>query len=298
MTRIQAAKGHGTKNDFVLVFDPHGDIEIDESLVRKLTDRRAGIGGDGLIRLIRTDALGDEATLQGDATWFMDYRNADGSIAQMCGNGVRVVAAFYEHLGLGDVAREPLAVGTRAGVKTVTKDSQSSWYSVDMGPASLTYGDAARSRGADSEVVADGLGMAPRAALSVDMGNPHTVVALATPHELVGLDLGSQPAVTPVPKDGSNVEFAAILDPPRAGVGHASMRVFERGVGETQSCGTGACAVAVALHEWGGPSSPRTWRIDVPGGSVEVDLSNPATVVLSGPARIVADLDIDLTQLG
>lgn len=304
MTTTQTVyKGHGTRNDFVLIDDPHGSVDLTPELVRALADRRSGIGGDGVIRLIRSENLaGGRVLLENhpEAEWFMDYHNADGSIAQMCGNGVRVFAAFYELLGMGDCAGSPLPVGTRAGVRTVSRDEPSGWYTVTMGPGVLVHEQAARTDGFDSQVAARGLDGGPRVAVSVDFGNPHTVVALANRDELANLDLSAQPSVDPVPSHGTNVEFAVPLgEDESAGVpvGRVAMRVHERGVGETESCGTGACAVAVAMHLWGGPSSPTRWLIDVPGGQVEADVANPGQVTLSGPARIVARGEVFLDQL-
>jgi diaminopimelate epimerase len=225
-----------------------------------------------------------------DAEWFMDYRNNDGSVAEMCGNGVRV---FVQHLvqeGLVEVPEgEVLRIGTRAGVKTVARTD--SGYAVDMGPWSFLDGEAARSRGSDAVVTARGLKVA-RPALSIGMGNPHTVVALAEGEKLDQLELFTAPTVRPVPEDGTNVEFVVPADGDDDGVGRVRMRVHERGVGETQSCGTGACAAAAATRFWGGVTAPDQWLVQVPGGVVSVTFvpapDGTEHVVLAGPAVIVA----------
>ncbi len=301
MTVLEIYKGHGTRNDFVLLDDRDAKLDINESLVRTLTDRRDGVGGDGLIRLVPTVAMPqpDRDRLADSPQWFMDYRNADGSVAQMCGNGVRAFAAFLELLDIADCAAAPLAVGTRAGTKWVTKDSETGWYSVSMGPGTLSAPDAAREHGADATVKVTGLEGPPRPGLSVDMGNPHTVVALYSRAELEELDLTRAPEVLPQPSDGTNVEFVVPLSEIESDdgiVGRAVMRVHERGVGETPSCGTGACAVAVALATWGGPSAPQRWLIDVPGGQVSVDLNDLTDIRLAGPARIVARAQVFIAE--
>ncbi|MCD1145118.1 diaminopimelate epimerase [Kocuria sp. LUK] len=286
-------KGHGTGNDFVLVTDPRAELELDPSLVARVCDRHRGLGGDGLIRAVRSEALPEGRELLGaapDAEWFMDYRNNDGSVAEMCGNGVRV---FVQHLveeGLVTVPEgEVLRIGTRAGVRTVGR-TRSGW-AVDMGPWTFLDGEAARSRGSDAVVSAGGL-QVPRPALSIGMGNPHTVVALAEGEKLDQLELTTAPVVRPEPEDGTNVEFVVPGDGDDDGVGRVRMRVHERGVGETQSCGTGACAAAAATRFWGGAGAPDQWLVEVPGGTVSVTFvpapDGAEHVVLAGPAELVA----------
>jgi diaminopimelate epimerase len=310
--RLRFAKGHGTHNDFVLVADTRGDLDLSPELVRHLADRRGGIGGDGVIRLAPTaavaragESVADEVlAAEPGAIWFMDYRNADGSVAEMCGNGVRVFAAFAESLGLASLDDgEEFALGTRAGVKRVRKESApdssagprqaGAWYAADLGPWRLPGGADAEAAGADAAVAVRGW-TTPRPGLSVDVGNPHTVVALASTAELDGLDLTRAPQVVPQPVDGTNVELVVPLgegvgedgEP----VGRLRMRVFERGVGETQSCGTGACAAALAVRSWasaGGRTAPDTWFVEVPGGLLRVRALADGHVELAGPAELV-----------
>ncbi|WP_062384757.1 diaminopimelate epimerase [Demequina iriomotensis] len=271
-------KGHGTENDFVLLFDPHGELELTPALVRFLCDRRAGIGGDGVIRAVRAGALEAGVAFE-PATWFMDYWNADGTTSEMCGNGARVFGAFLEAEAGADLAGG-LEFGTRGGPRTVTALGDGR-YAVGMGIYQV--GDA--TDGFDSEVAARGLDPV-RPALSVDMGNPHHVVALADAAELEALDLTVAPEVRPVPPHGTNVEFAVALRYERDR-GRVRMRVHERGSGETRSCGTGACAVALAMREWAGAGAPDVWDIEVPGGLVTVRIAGDTTV-LEGPAVLVA----------
>lgn len=288
------AKGHGTGNDFVLISDPDGFHEVSEAAAARLCDRHRGIGGDGVIRAVRSDRLpaGRELLLTvPEAAWFMDYRNADGSLSEMCGNGVRVFVEFLRDQGL--VALEPgrsLVIGTRAGAKTVTRTATG--YAVDMGPWEFIYPALAADKAMDSTVQVAGLDVA-RPALSVSLGNPHTVVALAHADELAGTELHHSPLVEPQPPAGTNVEFVVPAEPlVEDGIGQISMRVHERGVGETQSCGTGACAAAAAIRFWAGNEAPGGWAVGVPGGVLGVAFipgsEGREHIELSGPAQLVA----------
>lgn len=291
---LRFSKGHGTGNDFVLVADPEGGHSIAPEQVAALCDRHRGIGGDGLIRAVPSRFLPEGRELLAaapDAEWFMDYRNGDGSLSEMCGNGVRVFVHLLRTEGLVDLPDGgALTIGTRAGAKTVVRTGED--YAVDMGPWEFIFPGEATAKAMDSLVTADGLEV-PRPALSVSMGNPHTVVALAELSELAGTRLYSAPVVDPVPANGTNVEFVVPSEPlVHEGVGSITMRVHERGVGETQSCGTGACAAAVAIRHWAGAEAPDTWRVHVPGGVVGVKFfagpGGQEHVELSGPAVIVA----------
>lgn len=295
MTRLTFTKGHGTENDFVLLFDELGEIELTPDTVRFLCDRRAGIGADGVIRAMRVGALAPGTVADGvlvdSSTWFMDYWNSDGSLSEMCGNGARVFGAFLEAESAMDL-RGGVTILTRGGPRTVTALGNGA-YSVGMGAWSL--GDEASSSAASSSAAFDSIvharGLHPeRPALSVDVGNPHRVVALASVSELEGIDLTVAPEVSPVPVDGSNVEFAVTLGGEMVDGqphGRVRMRVHERGSGETRSCGTGACAVALAVRSWAGPGAPDIWDVEVPGGMVTVRVIGDSTT-LEGPAVLVA----------
>ncbi|WP_347754047.1 diaminopimelate epimerase [Agrococcus sp. ProA11] len=268
-------KGHGTGNDFVLVADPDGAAPLTAERVRALADRRYGIGGDGVIRAVRTGASGDPTLDAAPAgTWAMDYWNADGSTSEMCGNGVRVFVRFLLEAGLVELGDgEAMDVATRAGLKRVIR--QGPLFAVDLGPYEL---------GGDRLVAAHGIDVA-RPGLDVSTGNPHVVVALASAEELAALDLHRAPVLDPVPDDGANVEFVvpgSIAD----GVGAIRMRVHERGSGETLSCGTGAVAAALATRHWSGDAADR-WIVDVPGGRLEVEIDERGHAWLTGPAELV-----------
>ncbi|MFI9274793.1 diaminopimelate epimerase [Kitasatospora sp. NPDC052896] len=279
-------KGHGTQNDFVIVPDPDGLLDLGPAEVARLCDRRAGIGGDGLLRVVRS-AKDEAAVAQADqAEWFMDYRNSDGSIAEMCGNGVRVFARYLVHAGLAEPG--PLAVATRAGVRRAVvaadgPDGTPGEVTVDMGLARLP--------GPDGIEVTVGERRWP--ARNVNMGNPHAV-AFVTDLAHAG-DLLTAPAVAPagVYPQGVNVEF--VVD---RGERHVAVRVHERGSGETLSCGTGACAVAVAAARRDGLDPAVTGRsvtytVDVPGGRLVIAEHPDGRVEMTGPAVIVASGTID-----
>ncbi|SEW08107.1 diaminopimelate epimerase [Austwickia chelonae] len=274
-------KGHGTENDFVVVPDPTGELDLDAELVRRLSDRRAGIGADGVIRVVRTEHAG-EASVRAqsrEAEWFMDYRNADGSIAEMCGNGTRVFAAYLVREGWEQGPE--FGIATRAGVKYVRVEDER--IAVNLGRWRVADPERFATDGHDAVVALHQSG--PWPGLSMDLGNPHTVVALPEEVDLGALDLSVMPSVIPMPAQGTNVELARVTGP-----GRLQMRVFERGVGETRSCGTGACATALAFMLWSGePSAHEQWQVDLPGGSVQVTALPSGEVELAGPAELVAD---------
>ena len=266
-------KGHGTENDFVLLPDHEGAVHDDlaPERVRRLCDRRAGIGGDGVLRVIRTGHL--DPAMAGEAEWFMDYRNADGSVAEMCGNGIRVFARYLVDEGLEPAGE--LTVLTRDGVKTVRLGAEGD-VTVDMGPATLP--------GTDRKVI---VGAHTWSAVEVTTGNPHAVVFVDDLADAGELQV--TPLVEPPFPDGVNVEFVV-----RRGERHVAMRVHERGVGETRSCGTGACAVMVASARADGADPGVTYVVDVPGGRLSVTERADGHVELTGPAVLVATGQVDL----
>jgi diaminopimelate epimerase len=287
--RLAVTKGHGTENDFVLVPDLDGVLGLSAARAAALADRHAGVGGDGVIRVVPTECA-DDAAVRAQASlarWFMDYRNADGSLSEMCGNGTRVFAAFLRREGLE--TGDEFVIATRAGAKQVRVDGDG--WAVDLGPWRLAEPGTADSDGFDALVHLDDGD--PYSALSVDLGNPHTVVALPESVDLAGIDLTRAPLVKPQPAHGTNVEVVRPVAP-----GHLVMRVHERGVGETRSCGSGACAAAVATSFWAGTTDHHpTWVVDVPGGRLTVRLRPEHGVELAGPAVLVADGSVDLGLL-
>jgi len=262
---LRFLKGHGTENDFVLLPDPQGTLQLTSELVRRLCDRRGGIGADGVLRVVPSAFEPDAAPFADEARWFMDYRNADGSIAEMCGNGVRVYARYLVDAGLQRPGAMRLA--TRGGIREVEVTPGDGPVSVDMGPAVV---------GEDVDV--DGV-----LATFVDMGNPHAVLPVASVAglgELVTsrLDL--------------NVEYVEDVSPTAI-----RMRVHERGVGETRSCGTGACAAVVATSLRTGTPRGTAYDVEVPGGALTVTWREDDHVVLTGPAVLLAEGTVSATWL-
>jgi len=268
-------KGHGTENDFVLIPDANGTHELTPEQVARLCDRRAGIGGDGVIRVVRTDATDDPSAVaaRGEARWFMDYRNSDGSLSEMCGNGIRVLALYLATHADVD-PRDPLRIATRAGIKEVTFEGDR--ITVDMGAPEVF---------AETKIE---VGDRSWPATRISMGNPHAVVFVESLDEAGSLveEPGYDREVFP---EGVNVEFVV-----RRGEGHVAMRVHERGSGETRSCGTGACAVMVATALADQAERGTAYTVDVPGGTLQIVWTADDRVLLTGPAVLVAEGVTDL----
>jgi diaminopimelate epimerase len=282
MSTFPWLKGHGTENDFVLLPDPDGSIhgDLDAGLVRFLCDRHAGIGADGVLRVIEGNK---QSYVEDGGDWFMDYRNADGSIAEMCGNGVRVFVRYLADAGLTD--GKPVRVGTRAGIKEVVLNDDGT-LTVDMGEPTLP---------SPAGIVVEANGH-QWPALHVDMGNPHAVAFVDDLREpgWGSASLLDQPVWSPEEAfpEGVNVEFVV-----RTGPNDVDMRVYERGSGETRSCGTGTCAVTVASARQARQELPVTYRVGVLGGSVTVTWREDNHLELTGPAVVHARGEFDRSWL-
>lgn len=278
---MRFAKAHGTGNDFVVLPDPDGALDLSPALVVALCDRRRGIGGDGVLRVIRSAKHPDAVHLAIEAEWFMDYHNSDGSLAEMCGNGVRAYARYLVESGLvPDATRLPIA--TRSGVVRV--DIRPDLITVDMvrpvvGPPGATTVAGAAHRGT-----------------SATAGNPNLVCRVPDVSTLDSLDLGGKPVLDPTMfPNSANVEFITPGEPVDGTDAHVHMRVVERGSGETMSCGSGACAVAaVVLRD--ACLATGTVAIDVPGGRLTIRLDSTGCH-LTGPAVVVATGEIDVATL-
>ena len=295
----QVTKVHATGNDFVVYADPDGCFEPTADEVRRLTDRHFGIGGDGVIRLAHPHDVSDLSSAQvdecraGGAEWFMDYRNADGSLAQMCGNGTRAITLFAQSRGYADSGEgAEFRLGTRAGVKTLV--ALGDVDGLGRGVFRVEMGQFKRGELDSYEVSVPTIVGSARGTF-VDMGNPHVVAVLSDGTsnlpDIEALDLNTKPVVEPVLKSDQNVEFVRV-DKVDASTGHgeATMRVHERGCGETLSCGTGLCATAVTLCA---KTGAECWTISVRGGVLRVEVNEAAsTVRLTGSATLVGDITL------
>jgi diaminopimelate epimerase len=259
-----ATYGHGTHNDFVLLYDVDDVVSISPEQVQRICDRASGIGADGLIKIVKRSGK-----------WFMDYRNADGSIAEMCGNGIRVMARYLVERGYQPEGI--FGIDTRAGMRYLAAPADED-ISVNMGKAVLDE---------DYPEIAVTVGEKSWPGYNINVGNPHAVVFVDDIAEAG--DLLSAPIVDPKEAypEGVNVEFVQVLP-----TGELAMRVHERGVGETQSCGTGTCAVALAATLHARKNLPSHWVINPPGGRLVVDTDGHSNATLIGPAVIVKDIDV------
>jgi diaminopimelate epimerase len=257
-----ATYGHGTENDFVLVFDPGEELSITTAQTAAICNRKSGIGADGLIRITKPEGK-----------WFMDYRNADGSLAEMCGNGIRVMARFLVERG-----HQPegiFAINTRDGVKHL-RVPMTGDISVNMGQVSDENEDVTASV---EGKIWNGY--------HISIGNPHAVVFVEKIEDVGSLLI--PPVVRPKDSypEGVNVEFVEIMENQEI-----KMRVHERGSGETRSCGTGTCAVALAATKFTKGKLPVQWIINPPGGRLVVDIDGHSNATLTGPAVLIGDHDI------
>ncbi|AOS62527.1 diaminopimelate epimerase [Actinoalloteichus hymeniacidonis] len=281
MADVRFSKGHGTQNDFVILPDPDGDLELTEHRVRALCDRRRGIGADGVLRVVRSAALNDSHPGVPEDSWFMDYRNSDGSIVEMCGNGVRVFAHYLVESGLA--APGEFVIGTRSGPKGVLVGADGT-VTVDMGRVRIGAASTAAVGGRTFDGIA------------VDVGNPHLACVIGAADDgqtearaalLTDLDLTVPPAHDPVAfPHGVNVEFIVPIDSDRA-----EMRVHERGVGETRSCGTGTVAAVAAALRADGRDTGRM-LVNTLGGPLTVTIGTDDSQ-LTGSAVLVAEGSLD-----
>jgi diaminopimelate epimerase len=270
LNEIPFVKGHGTGNDFVLIPDLDGRRGLSVDQVRWLCDRRRGIGGDGVLRVVRTEHMPEFAEWSGIAEFFMDYRNSDGTVAEMCGNGARVFVRYLRATGL--ITDDEIVIGTRGGLRTAILRGDGI-ITIDMG--------AAHTAEADVTVRANGHEWS---AVPVFAPNPHAVAFIEALSEAGDLCQPPEVRSGDLFPSGTNVEFVV-----PEGERHVSMRVHERGVGETHSCGTGACAVAWAARRRDGvEGGDTTYRVDVPGGTLEVTETAAGALLLTGPADLVA----------
>jgi diaminopimelate epimerase len=264
MATVTLTYGHGTENDFLLLLDEADQIQVSPEAIARLCDRRSGIGADGFIRMVRKNEI-----------WFMDYRNSDGSLAEMCGNGIRVMARYLVDHKL--LAPGLFPIDTRAGKKFLAVP-ESGEISVNMGKVEEIPDEVT--------IIQNGHEWQ---ALHIEVGNPHAV-AFVQSLDNVG-SLANAPVISPEDSfpEGTNVEFVEILNE-----NEVRMRVHERGSGETRSCGTGVCAVALAATLHRGKRVPARWTVHVPGGALTVEIDGHSNAVLTGPAVLLREHEVTL----
>ncbi len=305
-------KAHGTGNDFVILIDMDDEVELSADIVAALCDRHRGVGADGVIRI--TAAVPDDvsaAIAEGvaDAPVFMDYRNADGTIVEMCGNGVRVVAKVVHDHGLVPVAvNARLPIGTRAGLRPVRVmgDAGSdgsmvvTHVVVDMGPAlqdadavglvdGAYDGDVAEFRLADARARIEAPDDLMGAAFAgVSMGNPHAVTIVDDVDTVALARFGPVIECHEAFADGVNVNVVQVVDDVTL-----RLRVWERGVGETQACGTGACASVAAMTVAGLVDGDHPVDVVVAGGTLRIERDDRGHMLMTGPAEIVGTVTLD-----
>lgn len=276
------SKYHGLGNDFVMIADPQDGLELTPEWVQEVCDRRFGVGADGVIRV----APGTDG-----AEFFMDYVNSDGSVGEMCGNGIRCLAVFAREKGLTD--NSEIKVMTRAGLKVV-EVLEDGRVRVDMGPPIFAPDQVpVRWEGADALHAKIELDDDVIEAACVSMGNPHAVVFVDDPSGPVRT-LGPVMSTHDSFPNGTNVEFIHVDAPD-----HVTMRVWERGSGETLACGTGACAVAVVARLLGDADEVMT--VAVAGGDLEIEwrgsLDEEASVFMTGPVTKVYDGQLNMDEV-
>lgn len=272
--KLRFSKYEGLGNDFLVVEEGAGPA-VDAAAAARLCDRHFGVGGDGV--LVTGFARG---------TPFMKVINADGSVPEMCGNGLRCVALYLVHRGLVNV--RAFRIDTDAGPHDVevAVEGRGGQVQVLMRPASLEASDVLQQSGrfVDAPFPVDGHALHMTA---VSMGNPHAVTFDALPAPMS--ELGPRIEKDPRFKAGANVGFASMQQ------GELLLTVWERGCGFTLACGTGACAAAVAAVETG--RAPRDVPITVrlPGGPLSIRVGAPgAPISMTGPARHVFDGEVEL----
>ena len=278
--QIHIWKYHGTGNDFVMLEDLADERPLTEAFVATVCDRHKGIGADGVIRVTPGRADGED--------FFMDYRNADGSLAEMCGNGIRCLGKLvFEH---GHTTATELEVGSRGGTKHLSlevRDGVVGSVTVGMGPAAFARGQIPMDGPADQPFLTEPFEVDGRTfkASAVSMGNPHLVVFVEEdPAQIDVRSFGPRIEHDPRFPQKTNVEFVAIED------GAVRVRVWERGSGETMACGTGACAALVAANEAG--LVPARAEVRFPGGTLMVERTEDE-VFLIGPAERVFEATLD-----
>lgn len=272
MREIEFAKYHGLGNDFIIIEDIEGSAGLAPAEISGICDRHTGVGADGLLFVRRSET----------ADFRMVYHNADGSEAEMCGNGIRCFAKYVHDYRLS--SKTSLDIETLAGsrhVEVLTEEGVATAFAVDMGAPEFSPAEIPVRAGTDEAVsVPLPTSRGEVSATCLSMGNPHCVLFGPDVDLAPVAALGSELERSQVFPEGVNVEFAQVIDP-----SHVRVRVWERGVGETQACGTGACAAVVAAVRLG--LTGRKVDVELPGGTLAVEWTDVGTVTMTGPATQV-----------
>ncbi|MGO1544753.1 MAG: diaminopimelate epimerase [Gulosibacter sp.] len=292
MPRIEFTKVEVLGNDLLVIVDPEDAQQLASPDIARLCDRHLGVGADGVVRMLRSARIPEgQRVLETapEAEWFMDYATSTGATEAFSANGLRAMARVLTDSDLVELpSGETLAIATRVGVKDVQRNSTGG-FQTDLGRWRLAGGEPL--------VSARGIAVA-RPGLGIEVGLPHVVVALSSEEELEELDLREPPEVDPPHPAGLTVAFVVPGDPlVKNGVGQLRMRVYERELGETRSSGTAASAVALAVRHWAGEGAPHHWRVEAPGGALQVRMfpteegehlgqAGPAEIVFSGSINI------------
>lgn len=274
---MEFEKWHGIGNDFILIADPDDELRLSPKQVAGLCDRRFGIGADGVIRV----APGADG-----AELFMDYINADGSLGEMCGNGIRCLAVFARRHDLA--GGDEIKVGTRSGIKVVWIEGDT--VRVDMGAPVFAAAEIPV-KAADPLHMTLETSAGTLEAACLGMGNPHTVLFVDDPTSAPVTTLGPEIERASEFPNGTNVEWVNVESPKRV-----RMTVWERGSGATLACGTGASAVAVASRVL--KDADESVTVVLPGGELQVEwtgsIEREAPVFMTGPAVKSYDGTVDL----
>lgn len=270
---ITFTKMHGLGNDYIYIDCMSEELRDPAALAVEMSDRHTGVGSDGIILIMPSDK----------ADFRMRMFNADGSEGKMCGNASRCIAKYVYDNGLTDKAI--ITLETLSGIKTLSIDTDKhgavTAVTVDMGMPVIdaeAVPVVTDKKQLVSEPVATSAGEVKLTAVS--MGNPHGVTFVADPATADVHGLGRELECHPMWPDRANIEFAAVTDPT-----HISMRVWERGSGETRACGTGACATVVAAVLQG--LTEREVTVTLPGGDLEIEWGDDGHVYMKGPAETV-----------
>jgi diaminopimelate epimerase len=274
-------KGHGTGNEFILVSGLDGYFadpkSVTPTIAQNICNRDHGLGADGVLRVARSSDFDVDGP-----QYFMDYTNADGSLSATCGNGLRVFARYLVEAGLEN--RGQFTIGTRAGTVTVAiseTDTDFTNIAITMGHVSLGPMNVTVETETGSWPAVGIAGMNNHAVSVVDdIASAGSLAEIPT-----ALPAGTYP-------DGVNFEFIQEKSPT-----HIAMRTHERGVGETLSCGSGACAAAYVHATSNHLNDPWTVQVDVLGGTVYVDSDTDGILTLRGPAVFVAEGTIEPSLL-